>query len=143
MFVLLDYAVHNSTNLLIHLFFLFTFSFVVYLKIFYYKVTALAEDFLTVYVNIFLYSQNLNYVITGKPLHMKQNFLIMPFLETTFSLLSVYKEKTMMYLQMNQFLGSIFSYMYYVKCFMQIISNYNLPPKLNMRIPPIFYQENM
>ena len=73
---------------------------------------------------------------------MKQNFLIMLFLETTFSLLSVYKEKTMMYLQMNQFLGSISSYMYYVKCFMQIISKHNLPPKLNMRIPPIFYQEN-
>ena len=101
------------------------------------------EDFPTVYVNIFLYSQNLNYVIIGEALHIKQNFLIMLFLETTFSLLSVYKEKTMMYLQMNQFLGSIFSYMYYVKCFMQIISNYNLPPKLNMRIPPIFYQENM
>ena len=143
MFVLLDYAVHNSTNLLIHLFFLFTFSFVVYLKIFYYKVTTLVEDFPTVYVNIFLYSQNLNYVIIGEALHIKQNFLIMLFLETTFSLLSVYKEKTMMYLQMNQFLGSISSYMYYVKCFMQIISKYNLPPKLNMRIPPILYQENM
>ena len=101
------------------------------------------EDFLTVYVYISWYSQNLNYVIIGEAaLHMKQNFLIMLFLETTFSLLSVYKEKTMMYLQMNQFLGSISSYMYYVKRFMQIISKYNLPPKLNMRIPPIFYQEN-
>ena len=35
------------------------------------------------------------------------------------------------------------SHMYYINCFMHIISKYCFPPKLNMRIPPFSYQENM